>query len=663
MGEKHRCAGKIDASHDLKFMCGICGKLTFGASRVDVDLLEEMNRTIAYRGPDDAGVKILKDTLDNGKPVQLGLGHQRLSIIDLSSAGHQPMSNEDGSIWITYNGEIYNYKSIRSELIAKGHTFRSDTDTEVIIHLYEEEGVAAVKRLNGMFAFALWDSKKGILWLCRDRVGIKPLVYYWDDQQLIFASEIKAILKDPDVSKKMDMTALNLYMAFSFIPAPKTIFEGIRKLPPGHSLVIQKGKIRTQSYWEAPKQVGQAINNEKFKERRDHYSKMLYRTLSDAVTSRMVADVPLGAFLSGGIDSSVVVALMALQSSQPIKTFSIGFTDAPLYDETHYAREVATRYKTDHHEFKLTFQDMIDVLPDVMSTFDEPFSDSSAIPAYIVSRETRQHVTVALSGDGGDELFAGYRSYLGHHWYQKYMMIPAILRESVLENFIKTLPDSRDSRCLEFIRRAKKFVKGTKGSFPERLLALKEVMSTDLRKKILKFHSADNDGAFGMVSKRVKEYKGDTLNSVLYSDFKDSLPGDMLNKVDWMSMKNSLEVRVPFLDHRVVELAFGMPGSLKIHRGKTKYILKETFKDLLPRSLYTRPKAGFEVPISKWLRTDLKFLVDKYLSEEKIRDQGLFEYDIISGLKESHQNLRSDTSWMLWNLIVFQFWYDRYFTA
>jgi asparagine synthase (glutamine-hydrolysing) len=312
----------------------------------------------------------------------------------------------------------------------------------------------------------------------------------------------------------------------------------------------------------------------------------------------------------------------------------------------------------------LNYKDMLDVLADVLSTFDEPFADSSAIPTFIVSRETRKHVTVALSGDGGDELFAGYRSYLSEYWYDRYMQIPGLFRDGLIEKLIKTLPDSRDGKILEYIRRLKKFIKATRGSFPERVLALKEVFPIEVRKNLLINYPSRNgswDPALGWVNKLLDCYNGDRINSILYSDLKDSLPGDMLTKVDWMSMKNSLEVRVPLLDHNIVELAFKMNGNLKLANGKTKYILKETFKDILPASLYKRPKTGFEVPISRWLKTDLKFLIDQYLGEEKLKEQGIFDVEIINGLIQNHLSNRTDTSWMLWNLIVFQNWYQNYF--
>ncbi len=646
-------------------MCGVCGKISYNSSPVDEDCLRKMCRAFSYRGPDDEGIYIDGPRNNGNLKVIAGLGHRRLSIIDLSKAGHQPMSNEDGSIWITYNGEIYNFKELRTGLKRKGHTFGSDTDTEVILHLYEEKGLEAVNHLNGMFAFALWDRKACRLWLCRDRLGIKPLVYYWDGSQFAFASEIKAILCDPAIPRELDYEALLLYLAFSYVPAPYTIFKGIRKLEPGHSLVLEHGRLEIKEYWDVPQAIDPGASSRSFSGEMETIKKGLYKHLGNAVRTRMIADVPLGAFLSGGIDSSIIVALMAKYASKPVKTFSIGFKDMKLFDETRYAREVARMYKTDHHEFKLTYRDMLDVFPDVLSTFDEPFSDSSAIPTYIVSRETGGYVTVALSGDGGDELFAGYRSYLGEYWYNRYMMMPALLREGLIEKVVMSFPDSRDTRAMEFIRRLKKFMKLTKGSFSERFLSRKEIFPRDIRRRLLL--GSRNSGKFpqeGLALKWVEGklacHQGDRINRILCADVKDLLPGDMLNKVDWMSMKNSLEVRVPFLDHHVVEFAFSIEGSLKLYKGTTKYLLKETFKDLLPPSIYRRPKAGFEIPIGRWLKTDLRFLMDQYLAEDKIEEQGIFDYRIVAGLIQDLLMGRTDTSWMLWNLIVFQYWYENY---
>jgi len=647
-------------------MCGICGKISYHSPTIENDLLRKMCRSFSYRGPDDEGIYTTEQDEIHGQRISVGLGHKRLSIIDLSRAGHQPMCNEDGSVWITYNGEIYNFKELRKELRNKGHKFKSMTDTEVVIHLYEEEGTECVHRLNGMFSFAIWDRKASRLWLCRDRMGIKPLVYYWDGTNFAFASEIKALLCDPSIPRKLDYEALSLYLAFSYVPAPYTIFKDIKKLEPGHYLLLQNGELEVKEYWDIPEtrfshRLSHPVSNQV-----DGYKQDLIDCISEAVRKRMISDVPLGAFLSGGIDSSIIVALMTKHASEPVKTFSIGFKDDKLFDETDYARDVAKLFKTDHHEFKLTYRDMLDVLMTVLSTFDEPFADSSAIPTYIVSRETKKYVTVALSGDGGDELFAGYRSYLGEYWHKRYSMIPSLFREGLIENLIEALPDSRDTRIMEYFRRVKKFIKGTKGRFPERVMSLKEIFPLETRQAILKDTKEANPKfshnlAFERVFNRLKQYNGDQINAILYHDTKDSLPGDMLTKVDWMSMKNSLEVRVPFLDLDVVELAFKIPSSLKLYKGRTKYILKETFKDVLPPSLYKRPKAGFEVPISRWLKTDLKFLLHQYLAEGNIREQGIFEYKVIESLIHDLLNNKTDTSWMLWNLIVFQYWHENYF--
>jgi asparagine synthase (glutamine-hydrolysing) len=633
-------------------MCGICGKISLNGEAIRPELLTDMCNRIARRGPDDMGIFLSEA---NGSGVQVGLGHQRLTIIDLSAAGRQPMANEDGNIWLTYNGEIYNYKELRRELQAKGHRFRSESDTEVVIHLYEEEGLEAVKRFNGMFAFGLWDDKKQRLWLCRDRVGIKPLVYSWDGARLIFASEIKALLADPTVDKELDREALMLYLAFNYVPAPLTMFRGIRKLEPGCSLVFEDGKLAVSRYWSLP-QLPESPEPADV----GRLQRRLVDTLSAAVSGCMLADVPVGAFLSGGIDSGIVVALMARQSSKPVKTFTIAVDDDPRFDESLAARRVADMYRTEHHEIRVRQRDMLDVLPEVLDALDEPFADSSAIPTYLVSRETRRHVKVALSGDGGDELFAGYRSYLGEYWRARYRMVPALLRESIIEPVIAALPDSRETRIGETLRRAKKFIRATHGPFDERLLALKEVFPAPTRGKLLTGGCNGTDPALAWVRHLLSRSTGDAINRMLAADLIDSLPGDMLAKVDLMSMRNSLEVRVPLLDHRVVELAFAIPGPEKLRRGITKHVLKETFKNLLPPGHTRQPKAGFEIPISRWLRTDLRFMVDRYLSEERIRDQGIFDVAVVQDLVRSHRQAKTDTSWMLWNLIAFQHGFDAY---
>ena len=647
-------------------MCGICGKLSYGGVQVDEALLRRMCRSLVYRGPDDEGVFVSSNSESQNSKVQVGLGHTRLRVIDLSDAGHQPMCNEDETIWLVYNGEIYNFKEIRTELKEKGHRFRSDTDSEVIIHLYEEEGIDCLKRLNGMFALCIWDERLQKLWLCRDRLGIKPLVYYWDGETLIFSSEIKGILCDSKVRKEIDWSALNLYLTFNYIPAPKTIFKNIRKLEAGHYLLAEGKTVVTRKYWDINTDITHPQNKpEKNSSQIGFYKERLYGLMENAVQKRMISDVQLGAFLSGGIDSSIIVGLMARNSERPVKTFSIGYKDMPLFDETRYSREVARFNKTEHYEFKLDYKDIINSFPAVLETLDEPFADSSAVPTYAVSQETKRHVTVALAGDGADELFAGYRMYQGEYLAKYYSILPDIMKEKIIEPFINFLPGSREKKHSEYIRRLKKFTNGMSGSLAERFYGWQEIFSPGTRQKLIKHHLQDGisfQAGQEIISQKLSELAGDNINRMLYVDVKNSLPGDMLTKVDLMSMRNSLEVRVPFLDHEVVELAFEMEGSVKLKGLKRKYILMETFKDILPPMLHNRPKWGFEMPIGAWLRRELKFLIDDFLSRDFVNKQGIFEYDIIDGLIKKHMSKKMDYSLQLWNLIVFQHWHKRYFS-
>ena len=636
-------------------MCGICGKVTTNGTGVAEDVLRRMNAAIAHRGPDDDGF-----CFHNHGSLSVGLAQRRLSIIDLSRAGHQPMENEDGTVWIVFNGEIYNFQELREELLAKGHRFRSQTDTEVIIHLYEQEGAACVRRLVGMFAFAIWDKKEERLFAARDQVGIKPLVYAWDGARFSFASEIKSLLEDPDLPREMDTDVLGLYLSLNYIPAPYSIFKGIRKLRPGHSLTLSRGKLTEEPYWNLDLQAG-ANRAKRPEPSEEELKRNLFETLSGAVRSQMIADVPLGAFLSGGIDSSIIVALMARQSDKPVKTYTIGYDDMPLFDETAFAADVARMYGTDHHEIRLRSRDMRDVAQTVLESLDEPFADSSAIPTYIVSRETVRDVKVALSGDGGDELFAGYRMYRGEGWYEHYRKIPAFIRKGMLEPLIRALPDSRDAVLTEYVRRAKKFLRGTGNTLPERFLALNTIFTPEILDGLLcggrRRADVMSRSVFGP---RLDEMADDNLNRMLYADLKESLPGDMLRKVDAMSMANSLEIRVPLLDHRVCEAAFAMQGTWKLRNGRSKYILIETFRDLLPQSVLTKPKWGFEIPISKWLKSDLHHLIGDYLSPERLARQGIFNPNAVQALVAQLMSNRNDTSWQLWSLIAFQVWYDRH---
>lgn len=635
-------------------MCGICGKLDFTGVPVDEGLLRRMMGLLAHRGPDDSGFY-----LNQQGGVGCGLGHQRLSIIDLTVAGRQPMANEDGSLRMVFNGEIYNFGALREELKRKGHRFASRTDSEVILHIFEEEGSAGIARLAGMFALAIWSDKTQTLVLARDPVGVKPLVYYWDGKRVLFASEIKALLADPGIPRKIDLEALDLYLSLNYIPAPHTIFKNIRKLRPGHILTVHDGALKEERFWDVA-----AATSKKTPDPFDFETAKaaLFSALEEAVSSQMIADVPLGAFLSGGIDSSVIVGLMARNATRPVKTYSIGYKDMPMYDETTYAREVAAFHKTDHREIKLNAKDIIHAIPDVLNALDEPFGDSSAVPTYMVARETVRDVKVALSGDGGDELFAGYRMYQGESWQRRYRLIPSLLRKGLIEPAILSLSDSRDSKSMEQVRRAKKFLRGTKETLAERFYAWNELFSRESRQALLTVaYQTDRPMAPELFAAALGRLPSDAVNRMLYADLTISLPSDMLWKVDMMSMHHALEVRVPLLDQRVCELAFAMPGDWKLRNGKAKYIFLETFKDILPRSLHNRPKWGFEMPVSQWLKSDLRYLVEDHLTHEKIDRQGIFHYPAVKKLIGDLMTNRTDTAWQLWNLIAFQVWHARYF--
>ncbi|MBF0512323.1 MAG: asparagine synthase (glutamine-hydrolyzing), partial [Candidatus Omnitrophica bacterium] len=505
-------------------MCGICGKINTQGKVVPEDLIRRMTDSLRVRGPDDAGI------YQTNTPLSVSLGHRRLSIIDLSSFGKQPMTNEDKTIWLVFNGEIYNHQSLRQELQALGHQFTSQTDTEVIIHLYEQEGIRCLEKLNGMFAFGLWDAKSQALYLCRDRAGIKPLVYSWDGESLIFASEIRSLLCDPQINRELDHDALDLYLTLNYIPAPYTIYQGIRKLEPASYLLLKNNTVTRTQYW------GLNNTNTPVPENFEECKKHLYDLLEDSVKRQCVADVPLGAFLSGGIDSSIIVGLMAKTASSRVRTFSIGYEDMPLLDETHFARQVAKLHQTDHTEIRLRGRDMIPVFHDLLSWFDEPFADSSAIPTFIVSRETKKHVKVALSGDGGDELFAGYRMYAGEYWYSQFKQLPLFLRKMFIEPWVNQLPDSRNTKSLEQIRRLKKFIQGAAAdTFEERFFLWNQINPQILRQNLLKRPVSNFNLGQDIFKRSLNQYPMDPINKMLWADFKNSLPNDMLTKVDWMS--------------------------------------------------------------------------------------------------------------------------------
>jgi asparagine synthase (glutamine-hydrolysing) len=626
-------------------MCGIAGIFDYqGKSGLLSDaLLKRMCDTMAYRGPDDAGV------FSDG-PV--GLGHRRLSILDLSALGHQPMASPDGAVWITFNGEIYNYRSLRDDLVEKGYAFRSDCDTEVLIALYQEYGEACVDRLRGMFAFAIWDAQKERLFMVRDRLGKKPLFYLNDGQRLVFASEIKAILADPSVPRELNYPALADFFRYHYVPDPKTIYQNILKLPPGHCLRCDRSGIRTWSYWNPSFQEGTIAGLEEAAER-------LLEILSESVRLRMISDVPLGAFLSGGIDSSGVVALMAQAQERPVTTCSIGF-DSEKYDEIHFARAVAERFQTDHHEFVV--KDRAEpILSDLAYWFDEPFADASAVPTYFVSKMARRRVTVALAGDGGDENFAGYSKYgIDQVENRIRSRIPRSIRRVMMNPLSGFL-----SRFDAAVLRKGATLTAALGCDPDYGFFLSSSQMDDrlwnrlarpaTRRAVGDYHP------FSVIREAYGRADGpDHLSRILYTDLKTYLAGDILVKVDRMSMANSLEVRAPLLDHNVVEFAAGLPIALKFLDGEKKRVLKRTFRNILPDGIMDRKKMGFEVPLDAWLRGELREFAEGRLFSKGSGVEEFFEMDELRSLWRRHQSGRRNFGTVLWAFFMFELWHERF---
>jgi asparagine synthase (glutamine-hydrolysing) len=598
-----------------------------------------MCAAIRHRGPDDEGRRVMPG---------VALGMRRLSIIDLAT-GQQPIHNEDESVWVVFNGEIYNYPELRAELIARGHRFYTNSDTETIVHAYEQWGPDGFARLRGMFAIALWDSRDGSLWLARDRVGIKPLHYAHVGERLYFASEIKSLLAAGEVNRTIDFAALDHYISFLYTPRDATIFAGIQKLPPAHILHWQNGAFRLTRYWEMPAAEQQPVSEQEAAE-------CLRDVLRDAVRSHLMSDVPLGAFLSGGVDSSVVVGLMAEASTQPVRTFSIGFDD-PRYDELEHARVVARQFATDHHEFVVK-PDALAIIDDLIAHFDEPFGDSSAIPTWYVSEIARQHVTVVLSGDGGDELFGGYERYSPHPRIAAFdrwappasrklasLVWPLLPHGATGKNFLRRVARDEQGRYLDQI-----------GYFqPDEKRAL---LSGDVRRVI---GTADAEARLGEHFARLSRLSWDA--QMMHFDFETYLPEDILTKIDRMSMAHSIESRVPLLDNTVVDFAATLPADLKIRHGRKKHILKEAAANLLPPSILNRRKQGFAVPVGGWFRGDLREFFSDVLLSQRARERGYFNHPFIDRIVREHLTGRRDHTLRLWALVVFELWHRQYVDA
>jgi asparagine synthase (glutamine-hydrolysing) len=624
-------------------MCGIAGFTQFTGKMGDENTLKQMGNAILHRGP-DAGGEYLDD--------MVGLAHRRLSIIDLSEAGNQPMYSHDKQYVIVFNGEIYNFLTLRDELSKQGYPFQTEGDTEVILALYSAYGSACLDKLNGMFAFALWDIKKQSLFIARDRIGKKPLYYLQHEGKFAFASEIKALLTLPDVPREIRLDAVYDFFAYQYVPDPKSIFTHIHKVPPGHYMTVDAKGIEITQYWDVSfkhtSTASEVALTEKLRELATHCTKQ-----------RMISDVPLGAFLSGGVDSSGVVAMMAMNSVTPVKTCSIGF-DEEKFNETEFAKEVAEQYHTEHYEFTV-HQNVADSLEKIVAYFDEPFADPSLVPTYFVSELARQQVTVAIAGDGGDEVFAGYEKYTTDATENKLRsMFPLFLRKSVFPKLANVLAKSNTTLC----RKGKSLLTSlsqdpamgfytTNSQIDDR--QWDKLIRADVKAELNGYHPSK------LTVDAYNQADGpDHLSKILYTDMKTYLPGGILVKVDRMSMANSLEVRAPLLDKDILEFAATVPSAMKFKNGEKKHILKEAFKPMLPDEILYRKKMGFSVPLASWFRNEIKDIAQQHLLEQAQGLKTIFNHAYIKTLWDEHQSKNADHSSLLWSMLMFEMWWVKY---
>jgi asparagine synthase (glutamine-hydrolysing) len=619
-------------------MCGIFGKLFFEKTKIEEKDYKDCLDAISHRGPDDEGFYVDENII---------LGAKRLAIIDLSPAGHMPMTNEDGRFWMVFNGEIYNFLELRKDL-EKRHKFKSRTDSEVLLHLYEEKGIDCLRYLRGMFAFAIWDKKEKILFLARDRLGKKPLKYYFNDKFFIFASELKAILKDKEVKKEIDWGAIDEYLTYQYVPHPKTGFKGIFKLEPAHYLLVTlNGKIKKERYWNLD--YSQKLNLSE-----NEWIEVIEEKLKESVKIRLISDVPLGAHLSGGIDSSMIVAMMAQQMKEPVKTFSIGFKEKE-YDETKYARLVAKRYGTDHHEL-IVEPNAIEILPKLVYYYEEPYADPSALSTWYLCEVTKKYITVALNGDGGDENFAGYDRYNTFKLYKDLEFLPGKRIFGKINEILYRITK------LKIFRKGFRFFSAYREdpiSFYLRLIGFfqneekEKLYQPDLKKLI-----EDSRGS-NFLREIFKKTKGHWLDRILYLDINSYLPDDLLVKVDIASMAHSLEVRSPFLDHEFMELCAKIPPNLKMKGHNKKYIFKKLAQKYIPKECIFRPKTGFGVPLEFWFKEELlNFLKERILSQEFL-NYG-FNKNFLEQLIKEHQKGIRNHSYRLWALLILSEWLNQF---
>ncbi len=626
-------------------MCGICGFYQ-NSGTADKGTLKLMNDQIIHRGPDDEGYFF------NGKT---GLAARRLSIIDLKT-GHQPLKSSSGNSWITFNGEIYNFKELRADLISKGYKFRTNGDTEVVVNMYEEFGTEFVGKLRGMFAAGIYDSKKDKLILARDHIGIKPLYYTINSNSgdIVFGSELKSIIKYPGIKREIDREALDLFLTLEYIPAPFSIFDGIKKLPAGHILTFQNNKLSIKKYWEVKKKFF-SNNTEELKE-------IFLSLLKESVDMRMISDVPLGAFLSGGIDSSAIVATMAGLSGKKIKTFSIGFEEKS-YSELEYSKIISEKFDTDHYTKNLSpdINNLVGFLTDFL---DEPLGDFSNFPTYLVSKTAREKVTVSLSGDGGDEIFGGYEHYIAQK-IAKGIDFPLFRPfHKLLSKTTNLFPPSELKKG--FVNRIKRFSEGLENHPKDRHFRWMIFLSASQKKGLYSDDMLDTKFTSRLSSRepfdKFFDYSNtfNGINKDLYLDLKTYLVDNILVKVDRMSMATSLEARVPLLDHKMVEFAFSLPENLKLKGKTTKYFMKEALRGILPDEIIDRRKEGFSIPIKNWLKTDLKDLMFEYLSEKRIIESGLFNNTYVQNMINEHLDNKQNHAHRLWSLILFNIWREKF---
>jgi len=634
-------------------MCGICGILDLTLAPLEHgDRIDQMTDRLVHRGPDSGGKFQLP---------HLALGIRRLSIIDLVT-GNQPLTNETGEVTLVFNGEIYNYRELCAGLAARGHRFRTHSDGEAIIHLYEEKGPECVRELNGMFALALWDERARRLLLARDRAGEKPLYYWLHHHTLVFGSEIKSLFEYPGISRTLDPTALAHYFFYGHFPSPRSVYAEIKKLPAAHRMVVEGGQMRIESYWRPQDYLCPPQHPPITRRREGELQEELAARLRQAAESRLVSDVPLGVFLSGGIDSSTIVAIMSELSPGNINSFSVNFPER-TFNEEHYSTLVANHFRTRHHALRAEKPVMLDALLTLADRLDEPVADPAVIPTYLISRFARQEIKVALSGEGSDELFGGYPTYLGARLAEYYLRLPGRVRRQVSRPLLRFLPVSSTAV--------------PKGLFLRRFLSHAEKRPAE-RHHIWfgMFNPSELDQLFApdwvgphpassvifAPLERVLEgaHPADTLSEMLYLDFRLYLEDNLLVKVDRASMACSLELRTPFLDHRLIEFAASLPGELKVRRFQLKYLLKKAVERWLPREIVYRQKRGFSVPIASWMRNELRPLLDETLEEEKLRRARMFNAAFVRRLLEEHWSGKADNRKTLWTLLAFQLWYDRW---